>query len=273
MKLRIQQHNFSIDSMIKYHTVKYKYHYPSHIHQFAELVIPTKGELTVTVNGESEKFGVGQAVFILPFQPHSYDSDEYNELEMFVFSPSLIPEIYNTRNGMLQKNAVFSPEKIAFSIFEERIFGRKNFDSMEIKGALYIMLNNFIKTVELTQVTKYHDVSLNIIKYVSAHYTEKITVNDVAKAIGYTPNYVSSIVNRVFGESLASVVAAVRLDRAMYLLCNTDKSCYSIGYECGFGSEQDFYRKFKALIGKTPNEYRLTSKINKFPNPGVVKRF
>ena len=91
MKLRVQSHNFSTETMIKYQTIKKRYHYDPHMHQFAELVIPRKGALTITVNGVSEKIEVGQAAFVLPFQPHSYYSKEYNELAIFVFSAALIP--------------------------------------------------------------------------------------------------------------------------------------------------------------------------------------
>ena len=94
----------------------------------------------------------------------------------------------------------------------------------------------------------------------------------MAKAIGYTPNYISSVVNRVFGENLATVIAAIRMEKALYLLCNTDKSCYNICYECGFGSERSFFRKVKELTGSTPTEYRSKSKINKNSDE-VVKHF
>ena len=216
---------------------------------------------------------VGQAAFVLPFQPHSYDSEEYNELAIFVFSSTLIPEVYDTSTGVLQKSAVFTPDRVAFSVFEEKIFDRDNFELMEVKGALYLMLNNFTKTVELSRVPKYHDVSANIVNYISEHITEKIRVSDIARSIGYTPNYVSSVVNRVFGENLSSVVTAFRLQKAINMLCNTDKSCYSICYECGFGSERDFFRKFKEFTGKTPTEYRSNAKISKIRNDGVVKHF
>ena len=273
MKLQIQGYNFSSEKIFKYQTIKRKYHYNPHIHQFVELVIPLKGALTITVNDTPEKLNVGQAAFVLPFQPHSYQSEEYNELAIFVFSSTLIPEVYDTSKGILQKSAVFTPEPIAFSVFEDKIFGKDDFDLMTVKGALYLMLNNFSKTVEFSPVTKYHDVSANIVKYISEHITEKISVSDIAKAIGYTPNYVSSVINRVFGENLSSVVTAFRLQKAIHMLCNTDKSCYGICYECGFGSERDFFRKFKAFTSKTPTEYRMNAKISKIRNEGVVKQF
>ena len=159
------------------------------------------------------------------------------------------------------------------SIFEEKIFDKDDFEVMEIKGALYVLLSRFVKTVELSRVPKYHDITTNIVKYISEHITEKISVSDIAKAIGYTPNYVSSIVNRVFGESIYSVISAIRLEKAGFMLCHTNKSCYSICYECGYGSERSFFRQFKGMTGVTPTEYRRNAKMKKTRNDGVIKHF
>lgn len=271
MKTRVQSSNF-VGNIVRYQTVKYKYQFAMHIHQFAELVIPLKGSLTITVNGISEKFGVGQAAFVLPFQPHGYSSEEYNELAIFTFSQSFIPEIYSTIDGMIQKSSVFAPDRTTFTVFEEKVFGKSDIDLMATKGAIYGMLSTFVKTVELSPVPKYHTVSDNIIKYITEHLSEKISLNSLASALGYTPNYISSIINRVFGEGLTSVIATIRFDRAAYLLCNTDMSCYNICYECGFGSERTFFRKFKEITGTTPTDYRMHAKLNKF-NVETVKRF
>ena len=58
MKLRVQKNNFSNENTIKYEVVKRKYNYVPHIHQFAELMIPLKGSLSVTVNGVTETLNV-----------------------------------------------------------------------------------------------------------------------------------------------------------------------------------------------------------------------
>lgn len=271
MKVRVQSQNFS-ENIVRYQTVKYKYNFALHIHQFAELVIPLKGALTITVNDVAEKFGVGEAAFVLPFQPHSYRSEEYNELAIFTFAQSFIPEIYNTINGMIQKSSVFTPDRTTLLMFEEKVFEKPELDLMAIKSVIYGMLSTFVKTVELSPVPKYHTVSDSIVKYITEHITEKITLKDLASALGYTPNYISSIINRVFGEGLTSVIATIRFEKAINLLCNTDKSCYNICYECGFGSERTFFRKFKEVIGTTPTDYRLHAKLNQY-NKDKTKSF
>jgi len=273
MKLRVQSYNFSTGNMIKYQTVKRKYQYATHIHQFTELIIPLKGTLSITTNDTTESLTVGQAAFVLPFQPHSYNSNEYNELAIFVFSSAFIPEIYDTSKGIFQKSAVFTPRKIAFSVFESLIIGKDDFELMDIKGALYLMLNSFVKNVEFTRVPKHYDISAEIVKYISEHIEKKISVKDIAEAIGYTPNHISSVVSRIFGDTLSSVITAIRIEKAMNLLCTTDKSCYNICCECGFGSERNFFRKFKELTGRTPTDYRTSAKMAKHRRDGVVKIF
>ena len=271
LKTRVQSCNF-VENIVRYQTVKYRYRFARHIHQFAELVIPLNGSLTITVNDVPEQFGVGQAAFVLPFQPHSYNSEEYNELAIFTFSQSFIPEIYNTIDGMIQKSSVFTPDRSTLLMFDEKVFEKPEIDLMAIKSVIYGMLSTFVKNVELSPVPKYHTVSDSIVKYISEHITEKITLKELAAALGYTPNYISSIINRVFGEGLTSVIATIKFEKAINLLCNTDKSCYNICYECGFGSERTFFRKFKEVFGTTPTDYRTHAKLNQY-NKDKIKSF
>jgi len=113
MKLRVQSYNFSTGNMIKYQTVKRKYQYATHIHQFTELIIPLKGTLSITTNDTTESLTVGQVAFVLPFQPHSYNSNEYNELAIFVFSSAFIPVF----NEYLEKD-FYENKRVHSSIFK-----------------------------------------------------------------------------------------------------------------------------------------------------------
>ena len=53
-------------------------------------------------------------------------------------------------------------------------------------------------------------------------------------------------------------MTTLRVDAASNLLKNTDMSLVDIAFECGFGSERNFYRSFKEFTGLTPKEYRLS---------------
>ena len=85
---------------------------------------------------------------------------------------------------------------------------------------------------------------------------EDISVKNIAESLGYSYNYVSTKIKKIFGVNLSSLIAAIRIDKAIDLMTKTDKSCLEISNICGFGSQQSFNRQFKDLIGRTPSDYR-----------------
>jgi len=255
MKLRVQRLNFDSQRSVKLERIERRYHYAMHIHQFAELVFPLSGELKVTMLDREEILKPGQVALIFPFQPHGYMSSEKNKLSIFVFSPALLPDLFSALNGRIGHRAVFTPDKSTYEIFKE-IVEKHSFDFFQIKGAFYIMMKDYLSKIELSGGSKGADISSKIIEYIEEHMKEDISVKNIAESLGYSYNYVSTKIKKIFGVNLSSLIAAIRIDKAIDLMTKTDKSCLEISNICGFGSQQSFNRQFKDLIGRTPSDYR-----------------
>ena len=58
------------------------------------------------------------------------------------------------------------------------------------------------------------------------------------------------------GMSVKDMVDTLKVDKAKKLLNHTEKNMNCIIDECGFGSENTFYRIFRQSTGLTPREYR-----------------
>ena len=275
MRLRIQGNNFSNEKIVKCEIIKRKYHFAEHIHQYAELAIATKGSITVTSRGREETLSEGEAAFIFPFQPHGYRSSEYNELVIFVFSPSLFPDVFRASNIKKSENLVFSPKRSSLETIINKVIDENNFELLNIKGALYFFISDYLRTAnDPNNESKVYFHSVNIIHYIKDHISEKISLKGMANALGYTPGYVSSLIKSFFGDNLAALITALRVEASIDLLCRTKKSCLEISIECGFGCERSFFKQFKEHIGTTPLKYRRSA-VMVSPNvyDGIVKRF
>ena len=275
MKLRIQGNNFSNEKIAKCEFIKRRYHFAEHIHQYAELAIPLKGSLTVSCRGREEILSPGDAAFVLPFQPHKYESKEYNELIIFVFSPSLFPDVFNAVSIKKSKNLVFTPKKSSLEIIKNKVIEDSNFELLNFKGALYFFISDYLRTaMEQNEESKNYFHSVKIIEYIKAHVSEKISLKELANALGYSSNYISTLVKSFFGDNLAALITALRIESAIDLLCRTKKSCLEISVECGFGCERSFFKQFKELIGMTPLKYRKTAVLVGGPKyDGILKKF
>jgi transcriptional regulator GlxA family with amidase domain len=60
-----------------------------------------------------------------------------------------------------------------------------------------------------------------------------------------------------FGETPHRYLQRRRVERAMFLLVQTDRSVTEICFDVGFASLGTFSRTFRAIVGKSPSEYRL----------------
>lgn len=64
---------------------------------------------------------------------------------------------------------------------------------------------------------------------------------------------------RTFGETPHRYLQRRRVERAMFLLRESDRSVTDICYEVGFGSTGTFSRTFSDIVGRSPRTYRKES--------------
>ena len=69
-----------------------------------------------------------------------------------------------------------------------------------------------------------------------------------------------------FGETPHRYLQRRRVERAMFLLVQTDRSVTEICFDVGFASLGTFSRTFRAIVGQTPSEYRRDHEPQAVPN-------
>jgi len=92
--------------------------------------------------------------------------------------------------------------------------------------------------------------------YIDAHYTEKITQNEIAKAVYLTPGHLSRVFKKETGISINQYVNDRRLAQAKELLINTDVDINEVALRSGFSSSSYFITSFRKLTGETPQKFR-----------------
>ena len=88
-------------------------------------------------------------------------------------------------------------------------------------------------------------------------YAEPLDVRAVAAVAHVSQAHFSRSFRAVFGETPHSYLQRRRVERAMFLLRETDRSITDICFDVGFGSLGTFSRTFRAIVGESPSEYRL----------------
>lgn len=92
--------------------------------------------------------------------------------------------------------------------------------------------------------------------YIQQHYAENITNRALADLVGYHEYYLNRIFTAYTGTNLHEFLLKVRLNRASYLILNTDLELKAIPEKTGFRNYPHFSSYFKKAYGYAPAEYR-----------------
>jgi AraC-like DNA-binding protein len=92
--------------------------------------------------------------------------------------------------------------------------------------------------------------------FADAHYTDPLTVDDMAGAAGLSRAHFSREFRRAFGESPHVYLLTRRLERAASMLRTTDRSVADICIAVGLDSVGSFTTSFSRMFGRTPTAYR-----------------
>lgn len=86
------------------------------------------------------------------------------------------------------------------------------------------------------------------------------TIDSLAAGIGLSSSYLQALYKAEFGASLGEDIIRGRLERAQYLLANSETPILCVAEASGYRCEAHFMRQFKRFVGMTPGEYRRKSR-------------
>ncbi len=101
-------------------------------------------------------------------------------------------------------------------------------------------------------------------EYIDVNFSnESLSLNEVAKEVGVSANYLSAIFSQNMQKTFIEYVTGKRMDRARYLLNTTDRSSGDIAAEVGYKDPHYFSFVFKKTQGLSPREYRTGKRAKK----------
>lgn len=100
------------------------------------------------------------------------------------------------------------------------------------------------------------------ISYIYVHIMERITVNDLARAIFVSPTHLSRIFKQETGISVSEYIRQRKLDMAKNYLRFTDYDLADISAMLSYSSQSHFIQHFRSQVGMTPKAYRKEYYLN-----------
>lgn len=113
----------------------------------------------------------------------------------------------------------------------------------------------------------------NIIKYIDKHYSQKITLEDLARISKYNKTYVSTFFKQNVGMNFYEYLTRVRFMKALGDLDNTHKNLTEIAIGNGFPDLKSFNYRFRDVFHMYPSEYRLLAADVPYREGSIQRRY
>ncbi|MBQ8382419.1 MAG: helix-turn-helix transcriptional regulator [Clostridia bacterium] len=221
-----------------------------HMHSSFELIVVTQGEVHATLSGERYTLRAGQAILVLPHRVHNFSSSEDAENLTVIFSPDYVKEFYSAVHGCDFRNPVFE-----YANWEALLALRAD-RPFHCMGTLYgLCAVAYDRCVPVVSKERNDHLVRRISDYLYEHYESDISLDSLARELGYNYCYLSEFINQNFGTNFSTLLSSYRVDLALTLLTTTELSVTEIAGRCGFANTRSFNRAFRKIMGSSPSEF------------------
>lgn len=265
------------DSFLVFDRVKDNFDFPVHYHPEFEINFIHNGAGVRRIVGDNiEEIEEIELVLVGPNLHHGWElhkcaNQEIREITI-QFHNDLFHESMLSRRIMQPIKEMFnrSIHGILFSKstaegLKDRLIKLSKLDGMdyflEITSILYDLaisrnqrlLSTF--TVDNDAFEEYDKMKL-IYDYVQNNFSDKIKLDDVAKAVNMTTISFNRFIKKRTGKTFVNYVNDIRIGYAARWLIEKDFSVSEIAFKAGFNNIANFNRSFKVVKKRTPSQYR-----------------
>lgn len=253
------------------------FQFPVHWHDELEIIYIREGVLHVWIDGCDYRGQAGSIFLVNPRELHLMGSDDLSvayytllfPLELISFQT--IDELDSSllmplRSGQLQLQHEIQTEGFSEPLccfIEQIIHLNQEKASLHCQLKTRILLLEFLNLlVERGYLTepmfqgRHLSTQRELLTYVREHYTEKLSLDELALQFHMSPKYVSRYFKEHFHITFVDYVNYLRLTHAKRLLETTALQVIEIALCSGFPNVSYFIRLFKEKYGCTPLKYR-----------------
>ena len=246
---------------------------PLHYGETIEILICENLEGNITIDSKAFTLG-GEQLFVIP--PGIVHTNAINSCggTMYVLKVSFeaMSDFVNLPAIMEYSHKNFS--QLSFTCPEYDIIYKHTKALIKKDGDLFaclaIIINIFDVLKNYTEDSVYEsnvyilkNSSLHeLIKWTQGNFNRKISLDDVAKKVGYSKCYFCNKFKAITGTTYLDYLNSVRLAHA-HLLLHQNIPISEVCYACGFENTSYFIQLFKKIYGFTPKKYlKMYKNIN-----------
>lgn len=231
-----------------------------------QLVFLLSGKMTVWVDEQQFDMTANQMMLLLPAHREYFEFDKhhltehsymhwYNDpmpddfLQMLETLPKILPQT-QTMNQLIERALAMRFSNLPTTDQISRVL------AME-------MIWQYIGESQLA-ASERTNTHKNLIfatarRYIHQHFSESITLGDIASASSVSETHLIRIFNKYVQTTPMTYLWDLRITQALELLQRTGLSISEIALQCGFKTSYHFSRRIREKTGMTPTEFRKQS--------------
>ncbi len=165
-------------------------------------------------------------------------------------------EVYIIRRGQLISDKILTN---LYRLKEFQSHENMEFQTRNILSETWLLLLEDIRiNYEMNKTLRFEqpDRIRNMLSFIHNHYKDKITVAQIADAIGISEREAMRSFRKNLNQSPIEYLISYRLNEAKKMLLNSELPITEICYQCGFSDSSYFGKAFRKAYGLTPREFR-----------------
>lgn len=260
-------------------------HFPTHTHNYVELVYMCSGSTTHIING-TETLVLKEGDLLFLNQNATQEILPASEQDIAV-NFIILPEFFDRSISMIEQENILrdfllhtlSPESAMYSylhfsakeilpvqnLIENMIWtifsGRANTNTVTqtSMGLLFMNLSIFAENINKNVPAQYEQNQIfTILQYIETHYKNG-TLSEIAAQIKQPTYYVSRLLKKHMNKNFKQLLQTRKLQQAEYLLTQSSMTIEQIMDAIGYDNSSYFFNRFKEKNGCSPKEYRRRS--------------
>lgn len=243
-----------------------------HAHDFLELYYFLDGSVTYYIEDQVYDLCPGDLLIIPAGKMHrpviANEHAAYERMVLWI-TPQYLQSI-DSPAGDLQKNlqkvgehgycVPFRGDETVFvtALLKKLLYMQNNdTDPKFCAGTVELYLWTIFRSYGVIDTTHRNETQVipQVIRYITAHFSEPLTLEDVAAEFFVSKSYLNRHFKAYTNSTVYAYIMALRLTHARRML-REGTPAVEAGRECGFSDYSTFYKAFKTQTGLSPQQFK-----------------
>lgn len=243
-----------------------------HAHDFLELYYFLDGSVTYYIEDQVYDLCPGDLLIIPAGKMHrpviANEHAAYERMVLWI-TPQYLQGI-DSPAGDLQKNlqkvgehgycVPFRGDETVFvtALLKKLLYMEKNdTDPKFCAGAVELYLWTIFRSYGVIDTTHRNETQVipQVIRYITEHFSEPLTLEDIAAEFFVSKSYLNRHFKAYTNSTVYAYIMALRLTHARRML-REGIPAVEAGRECGFSDYSTFYKAFKTQTGLSPQQFK-----------------